>query len=189
MNIIKSSLNLSLLMLLLWSCNTETEMEDEMEDANETETVVTDTNSDNMDAPENVKASFQTKYPDASGTQWTRYDPADDEGYKDEFQEAKLDTSYYKVRYNRNGVEYVTYYNPSGSWVRTLFPVENDKVPASIHTTIQKDYSGYSVVKVEEEDDDDGKKYEVKLKKGEDKLKLHFNSSGEVLKYKEKAEN
>ncbi|MEP6513474.1 MAG: PepSY-like domain-containing protein, partial [Parafilimonas sp.] len=143
----------------------------------------------NLDAaavPMTVRTSFEKKYPQATNPKWAKYQPMED-SYKDMYPDMDLDTSDYWVIYTWNDIDYMTWYDTSGDWIRTTNTITNDKLPAAINTAIQKDYAGYNIVKVEEEMDKGEKKYEVKLEKGDEKIKLHFRPSGEIIKAKTKS--
>ncbi len=176
----------------LWACNDTNE-------ASDTESSVTTTTMNESSAevdntavdmdtamvPTTARSSFSTKYSNASNTRWGRYQPEND-GYNDTYQEAQLDTSVFEVNYRYNDNDYRSWYDSQGAWLGTMYYIPVEQVPMDVKTAVEKAYSGYNIVKVGEEEYKDGKKYDIKLEKGDEKIKIHVTSSGEILKYKEK---
>ncbi len=139
-----------------------------------------------LEVPAPVRTSFEKKYANASNTRWGRYSMTDDD-YKDMYPDTDLDTSDYQVNYRWNDADYTAWYDAEGNWIRTSGSIANDKLPIAINKSIEKEYAGYNVVKVDEENYKGGTKYRIKLEKGDEKVKIHVTSSGEILKLKEKS--
>lgn len=130
------------------------------------------------EVPENVRTTFTTKYPKAEKITWSKYQPsAEDEGWK-------MDQTYYYVRYNNDGVDYWDWYSQSGDWAKTSTKIAHKDLPAAVNKYITDNYSGYTVVEVDKENDKDREMYEVELNKGDDKVKLKLLPNGEVFKKK-----
>lgn len=139
----------------------------------------------NIVVPDQVNSAFMAKYPGASNTTWLKYTPEQDE-YKDMYSSADIDTSNYYATYRLNDTDYFTLYTPAGEWIRTTSTINNDKLPSVVVSSIRKEYEGYEIIKVDEHTYNDGNKYEVKLRKGDEKVKINLTSAGEILKLKEK---
>jgi len=59
--------------------------------------------------PKDVSASFTTKYPKASNVVWVEYEPV-------ESDYLVMDSTYYYVRFNNDGADYITWYDNRGEW-------------------------------------------------------------------------
>ncbi len=64
----------------------------------------------------------------------------------------------------------------------TYDEIEKEKLPEAVTNAIQEGYSGHEIAKVFLGSDGS---YKVKLAKGDEKVAVFFNSSGEFLKVKE----
>jgi len=107
----------------------------------------------------------------------------------DEFTETYpglYDPSDYYVTYNTDGTEYVTWYSPTGEWVMTTNTINSDKLPAPALKSLQDAYNGFTIVKVDEDRYNGGTRYDVKMTKGDEKLKVHVTADGQILKVKDK---
>jgi hypothetical protein len=139
----------------------------------------------NIVVPDVVRSSFETKYPDATNTTWLRATAMQDD-YKDMYSNTNIDTSNYYATYRWNDIDYYAWYTPAGEWIKTTSTINNDKLPEAVTSEIRHRYEGYEIVKVDEHTYLDGIKYEVKLRKGDEKIKIHLTPTGEILKLKEK---
>ena len=140
--------------------------------------------TDTVIVPDQVRASFQAKNPQASNVVWYKY-----QDMKDDYTETYpglYDQSDYYVTYHANNIDYVTWYTPTGEWVMTTNTISNDKLPAPALKALQDAYNGYTVAKVDEDRYKDGTRYDVKLTKGDEKLKVHVTADGQILKVKDK---
>lgn len=155
--------------------------------------VVTSTTTDNtsvdLDVPATARTSFETKYPNASNVKWNRYKPdADRSTLEASDWRYNLDTSDYEVSFNWNGEDYYAWYN-DGEWIRASSPMkDHSKLPAAVNTAIRNQFAGYTIVEVDKEHDKDRTTYEVDMEKGEDKMKVHFDENGKVVKKKGKVD-
>ena len=174
------------------ACNDNAGTADESK--SDTSTVVTTStentpvdNNPAVDVPTGTRTSFETKYPNASNVRWSRYRPESDRSAMDPSDwNYKLDTSDYEVMFNWNGEDYYAWYD-DGNWVRASSPVkDHSKLPASVNTAIRNQFADYKIVEVDKEHDKDRTTYEVQLEKGEDKMKVHFDENGKVVKKKGK---
>ena len=156
----------------------------------DTTTVVkteTDVNTTTVEVPAATRTSFESKYPGASNVRWSHYNSDVDRSTLDASDwRYNLDTSDYEVMFNWNGDDYYAWYD-DGSWIRASSPVKDHaKLPAAVNETIRKEYAGYEIVEVDKEHDKDRTTYEIDLKKGDDKMKVHVDENGKVVKAKGK---
>ncbi|MGB8190586.1 MAG: PepSY-like domain-containing protein [Chitinophagaceae bacterium] len=140
-----------------------------------------------VDVPAATRTSFETKYPNASNVRWNRYTPATDRTAMDASDwNYNLDTNDYEVMFNWDGADYYAWYD-DGNWIRASTRVaDNSKLPAAVNSAIQSKYAGYEIVEIDKEHDKDRTTYEVELKKGEDKMKVHVDENGKIVKEKGK---
>jgi len=128
--------------------------------------------------PSNVSASFTTKYPKASNVQWVEYYPV-------ESDYLVMDSTYYYVRFNDNGTDYITWYDNRGEWVKTSTKVPgNSNLPDAVNKTINEQYPGYTIEEISKENDKNMEMFEIKLNKGEEKAKVKILPNGEIFKRK-----
>lgn len=148
-------------------------------------------NSDNntpgrtVEVPPATKASFETKYPNASNVQWTYYD----EPYSGIDWEwtswPAMDDKDYFVRYNWEGTDYYSWYDQDGNWIGSTAPVTNyASLPAAVNSAVSKEFIGYTITSVDKENDKDKEAYEIELEKGSDKAKALIAADGKILKKK-----
>lgn len=130
------------------------------------------------EVPDNVRTTFTTKYPNIQATNWSRYEPIDGDDWA-------LDQDYYYVRYNNNGNDYTDWFNHNGEWQKSTMVVkDHTSLPSAIHNYLEKNYSGYTIVEVDKENDKDMDMYEIELNKDGDKVKLKLLPDGTVFKKK-----
>lgn len=168
------------------SCNDSTTTTDSDRDTTTATTTTTTpaTTTVDVDVPQATRTSFETKYPNANNVKWTRYEVRSDRAQGD--WDYTLDTGDYQVMFNWDGEDYYAWYD-DGNWVRATSPVkDHSKLPANINAEIRKNYAGYEITEVDKEHDKDRTTYEVELKKGEDKVKVHYDENGKEVKKKSK---
>lgn len=130
------------------------------------------------DVPDSINTSFMIKYPGATKVVWKKYEPQDED-------DLPRDKTYYYTSYYNNGANYTSWYNNDGLWVRTFTDVSGPKeLPDAVNKTINAKFPGYSIKKIEKEEDDGQTEYEVKLIKGELKAKLKLSPTGVIIKQK-----
>lgn len=173
----------------MMACNNNASTADESKKDSTTVITTENTTVDNrtVDVPPATKTSFETKYPGATNVKWTYYKPEADRSALDPADwNYKLDTSDYEVMFSWNGEDYYAWYD-DGNWIRATTNVkDNSKLPAALNSAIKALYPGYEIVEVDKENDKDRTIYEVELKKGDDKMKVHFDENGKVVKEKGK---
>jgi uncharacterized membrane protein YkoI len=170
------------------SCNDNAATTDADKDTTATTaTTTTTTTSTDVDVPQATRTSFETKYPNASNVRWSRYKPdADRSTLTASDWNYGLDSNDYEVMFTWDGDDYYAWYD-EGNWIRATSPVkDHSKLPANINAAIRKDYAGYEITEVDKEHDKDRTTYEVELKKGDDKIKVHYDENGKEIKKKSK---
>jgi uncharacterized membrane protein YkoI len=174
----------------IMACNNNASTAD---DAKKDSGTVTATSTENtpvdnnpVDVPPATRTAFETKYPGATNVRWSHYEPKDRTTLEPTDWNYKLDTSDYEVMFNWNGDEYYAWYD-DGAWIRATSPVkDHSKLPAAVNDAIRSQFAGYEIVEVDKENDKDRTTYEVDLKKGDEKMKVHFDENGKVVKKKGK---
>ncbi len=130
--------------------------------------------------PQDIRTNFDKKYPAVKKVEWSRYTPSEED-------DMDRDTDYYFVRFNNNGEDYIDWYNTRGEWVKTSTTLKLDaKLPEPVSNYIKSNYEGYTVEEINKENDKDMDMYEVKLNKGEQKVKFKILPNGEIFKMKSK---
>lgn len=175
--------------LLLGACNDNDT--DTYEDRS-TETT-TSTNTSNpvtttpVNVPDNVRTDFQTRYPTATEVTWSPYKPYDRINW-DWTGWPVMDTTYYSVRYTIDNRPYWSWWDRNMNWIGSVGILEDStKLPEPVKNTIAKNYSGYRITSIDEENDKDRTAYEIKLEKGDARAKLLIDKNGTILKQDTKA--
>jgi uncharacterized membrane protein YkoI len=167
------------------SCNDNAGTTDADRDTTTTATTTTTTPATtDVDVPQTTRTSFETKYPNASNVRWSRYEVRSDRAQGD--WDYALDNNDYQVMFTWDGADYYAWYD-DGNWVRTSSTIkDHSKLPANITAQLRKSYEGFEIVEVDKEHDKDRTTYEIELKKGEDKVKVHYDENGKEIKKKTK---
>jgi hypothetical protein len=139
----------------------------------------------NVNVPTNIRSSFVIAYPDATAVVWNAYDvntvPIDWEltGWN------TLGSDAYTVSFNMGSDQYYAWYDANGNLIGTTTVVSDyTKMPYAISTLIRDKYNGYTIDRVDREISGSKTNYEIKLSKGDTKVKLLVDSNGSVLKEK-----
>jgi hypothetical protein len=137
--------------------------------------------------PQNARSGFESRYPEASNVKWTHFQPgppnADD--WTSDWTSG-LDTSDYQVNFNWQGDDYTAWYD-NGEWIGSSARLtDNSKLPKAVNDAIHTDYADYTIKDVEKQNDKNQTVYEVDLRKGSDKMKIHYDGNGKALKTKGK---
>lgn len=130
------------------------------------------------DVPDSVSLIFKRKYPKAQKIVWMKYEPV-------ESDELVMDDSYYYVRFNSDGLDYTTWYNNRGEWVKTSTKMANTSgLPDAVNNTITTQFPGYDIVEIDKENDKNRNMYEIQLKKGDEKIRIKILPNGDIFKRK-----
>ena len=131
-----------------------------------------------------MTADFTTRFPNSTDVVWYAYTPDDRVEVLPTDWDYNMDATDYEVRFKMDGSDYQAWYN-DGKWVRSEVVMSNPaKLPASINTAIQTQYSGYTIKDVETEQNTNRTIYEVELTKGNEKCKVHYTAEGTIIKKK-----
>ena len=135
--------------------------------------------------PASVQNNFNAQFPGAAQVNWGPYNssqvPIDWEmtGW------TVLDKDDYSVTYMLDGQRQIAWYDSEGNWIGSSYVVTDPKIlPSAVHTMLQQKYPGFTLDKIDKEMWKDQVAYELKLKNGENKLKLLVDANGNVLKEK-----
>lgn len=151
----------------------------------DTTTISSTSSNPAYSVPGNVQTIFVTQYPSATNATWAAYDvavvPIDWEmtGW------TALDPSDYSVMFDMDGNRYYAWYDTEGNWVGSTYAVNDfSRLPAPVQSAISAKYNGYTIDKVQQEMWKDHMAYEIKLKNGDNKVKLVVDEQGNILKEK-----
>jgi hypothetical protein len=148
---------------------------------NDTTTRVVSTNGTLLaydQVPDTIKRTFTTKYPKVSKYEWYSYQPLPEDDFE-------TDQSYYYVRFNDNGADYTTWFDNQGEWVKTSTKVPGNKnLPDAVNRYLNVNYPGYDIEEISKENDKNMDMYEIKLNKGDSKVKLKILPNGKLFKRK-----
>ena len=133
--------------------------------------------ADSVPAP--VSASFKQKYPKVLTPEWVYYTPV-------ESDELPMDDTYYYVQFSDNGEDYTSWWNDEGEWVKTatIIPAGDPRLPVAVNKTINAMYGDYTIEEISKENDKNMDMYKIKLRKGDDKVKVKILPNGEIFKLK-----
>lgn len=141
------------------------------------------TASETIEVPNSVRTNFETKYSGASNVTWSYYRepyPAIDWEWT---SWPTLDERDYVVRYNRDGIDYYSWYDQDGNWVGTVNPVSDpSSLPSSVNNAVKNEFPGYSITSVDKQNDKDREAYEIELENGDQKAKALVDANGKVWK-------
>ncbi|WP_462254518.1 PepSY-like domain-containing protein [Ferruginibacter sp.] len=133
-----------------------------------------------------IKTKFETKYPKATEVQWTKYESVPMDLDWELTGWPALDTMDYAAKYTIDNTDYWTWYTPEGEWIATVSTINVAGVPDAVNKTLQSQFEGYTVTSVNKENDKNRTAYEVKMEKGEDKMKALIDEKGNIMKKKGK---
>jgi hypothetical protein len=129
--------------------------------------------------PAKTKESFEKKYPQAKNVKWV-----DPKAEKDE-NDADMDESEHKVWFHWQGSEHQNSYDKDGNLIATKNEVPDpSSIPVAVTNAIKREYSGYTVKSVTRDDHKGRIAYEIKLEKGDEKIKTLIGENGTVIKKK-----
>ncbi len=129
-------------------------------------------------------SDFKARYPTASNVAWYNYDASE------MYEVSPTDWNFgmadddYEVRFSMNGNDYVAYYD-NGKWVRSDIRYrDGSSLPTGVSSSITTEYAGYTVDDVNREEMMNGTVYEVQIKKGNQRCKIHYKEDGTIVKRK-----
>lgn len=114
--------------------------------------------------PENIVATFQAKYPNATDAEWEQ------------------DGEEWEVEFELDGVEYEAKFDKNGEWIGTEQEVSESEIPDLIQNTLDGEYTDYVVLEVEKYDSSEGAYFEIKLQKGGEIEEVKLYPNGKIVK-------
>lgn len=117
----------------------------------------------NVPAP--VKTAFSQKFTKATDVKWSK--------------EGKTE---WEAEFKMNGKAYSANFDTKGAWIETEYAITATEIPATVKTTIDKDYAGYRMKESEISETAKGKVYEFELIKGTNKVEVAFDMNGKKIK-------
>jgi putative PepSY-like beta-lactamase-inhibitor len=137
--------------------------------------------------PDNVRTSFQTKYPGASDVTWSPYKTYDRINWEWTGWPS-MDTSYYAVNYTVDNKPHMSWWDKLGKWIGSSSTIEDSTMlPDPVKKTIKNNYAGYKITSIDEENDKNRTAYEIKLEKGDAHARILVDRNGKILKKDAKA--
>lgn len=134
--------------------------------------------------PDNVRTAFQTKYPTATNVTWTPYKPYDRINWEWTGWPS-MDTTYYAVNYTIDNRPFWGWWDRNMNWIGSTSTIDSTILPDAVKSTIKKNYSGYTIRSIDEENDKNRTAYEIKLEKGTARSTVLIDQSGRILKKKD----
>lgn len=139
--------------------------------------------------PSTYQSSFNTRYPQASNVQWSRYDNANIPIDWELTDWTRLGDNDYVVRYNMGTETYHTWYDAEGNWIGTSGTMKNmSGLPSAINTMLATKYKGYTISSANTEYWKDQTAYEIEMKNATTKVKLLVDANGNIIKEKSKVQ-
>jgi hypothetical protein len=139
----------------------------------------------NVSVPSPIQGHFAAQYPDATNIVWNSYDvntvPVD----WDLTGWTMLDANDYVVTFDVGTNKYYAWYDNNGTLVGSAYAIADySQLPYAVNTMLQKQYANYSIEAAQREMWGTQTAYEIKLKSGDNKVKLLVDSQGNILKQK-----
>lgn len=142
-----------------------------------------------VEPPATSKTHFETTYPNAASITWSQYEQPTTDIEWEWTSWPVLDANDYVVAYSWDGGNYYTWYDDQGNWVGTTGTLSDfSTLPSPVSGAVQKQFNGYTITSVDKENDKNREAYEIKMEKGNDKMKALIAADGTVLKKKGKVD-
>jgi hypothetical protein len=95
----------------------------------------------------------------------------------------------YEANFKVQGKKASVVFSPTGIILETENTIDQSSLPASVKTTLEKDYAGYKIEEAEKITSKGVIQYEAKVEKGEKSFELLFDVDGKLLKKEEEHED
>lgn len=157
-----------------------------------TETTITTNESSpstyaQVTVPDNLRTAFQTKYPTATNITWSPYKAYDRINWEWTGWPS-MDSTYYSVNYTIDDRTHWGWWDRNMNWIGSTSIVEDSTMlPDAVKSALAKNYSGYRIRSIDEENDKDRIAYEIKLEKGDARARILIDKNGRILKKDTKA--
>jgi len=121
--------------------------------------------------PAEIKAKFQALYPNVDEIRWD------------------VEDSDFEVSFESEGdVDMSLLFNASGNIIEIETEMEEDDLPATVKSSVEKDFPGWELGEAAKIVRDGKTTYEAEIVKGEKKIDAIFTPDGKLVKKVEKAE-
>jgi hypothetical protein len=114
--------------------------------------------------PPEVKTAFSQKFPDATQVKWDRENATE-----------------WEAEFVWNGTETSANFDNSGAWMETEYKISTADIPATVQTTLDKQFTDWSIDVAEVSETIEGSVFEFELQKGRKKSSVSIDMSGTVL--------
>ncbi len=115
--------------------------------------------------PDEVKASFESKYPGENDPDWKK----DSNGN-------------YESKFKKDGKHYRADFSPNGDWIETEQSIDKDDLPKIVRDLIKEQFDDYEIVEIEKVDHHSkGVFYDVEFKRDGEKKDIEFTADGRRL--------
>jgi hypothetical protein len=115
--------------------------------------------------PENVKREFVKKYTTAQSVKW-------DNEEKNEWE----------AEFRMEGKTMSASYDDSSRWIETETEITEKELPASVVSTLERDFRDFKKGHIEIFESPEVKGYEISLKKGSTFVEIVFDNNGKIIK-------
>jgi hypothetical protein len=112
-----------------------------------------------------VKREFTKKYASAQSIKWNSEE-------KNEWE----------AEFTMDGKKMSASYDNSGKWIESETKIMEKDLPASVVSTLNKDFQGYKKGQIEIFENPEIKGFELGLKKGETSIEVIIDNSGKIIK-------
>ena len=179
----------SVVMAVLASCG-EAGTSTNNPDSTTTTTTEKKSTTRTVEVPVATRTSFEAKYPQAADVTWNYHEPAIVAPVEWEWLSwPTIDSSDMVANFKVNNDDYWVWYDDKGDWIGTITEVSDYAgLPPAVNKTIKAQFPGYTIVSVDKENDKNRTAYEIKMEKGEDKMKALIAENGQVMKKKGKVD-
>ncbi|WP_323788947.1 PepSY-like domain-containing protein [Psychroserpens sp.] len=122
-------------------------------------------NAANAQAPEEVKQTFQAKYPGENDPDW----------HKDS-------NGNYEANFKIDGIKYRADFAPNGKWIETESSIDKNELPQAIKDVIKAKFSDEDITEIEKvEHHSKGLFYDVEFKRDGKNKDVEFKPNGEII--------
>lgn len=137
----------------------------------------------NVTVPSGIQANFAAQYPDATNIVWNSYDANNVPIDWQMTEWSALDADDFVVTFNVGSNQYYGWYDNTGRLVGSAYAITDySTLPYSVNRLLTDKYKDYTIESAQREMSGTQTAYEVKLKSGDNKVKLLVDSNGNVLK-------
>ncbi|TVZ51073.1 PepSY-like domain-containing protein [Dokdonia sp. Hel_I_53] len=122
-------------------------------------------NTDKDDAPNEVKATFQNKYPGENDPDWH----IDSNGN-------------YESHFKIDGVKHRADFNPNGAWIETEVSIDKNELPEAVIKVINEQFPDEKITEIERvQSAEKGLFYDVEFKRKGKNKDVEINKFGKII--------